>query len=78
MGECTAILLGRADVLYVSLHAALAGQRRVGRDELRHHATGDEPQVRAQRPAGHGGQARRVRGEPLGHRRVQQHRRHWL
>ena len=39
---------------------------------------GEEPQVRAQRAPRHAGQARRVRGEPLDHRRVQQHLRHRL
>jgi hypothetical protein len=57
---------------------ALAGQRRVRRIELRDHPAGDIPQVRPQRPPGHAGQARRVRGEPLDHRRVQQHLRRRL
>ena len=57
---------------------ALAGQRRVGRDQLRHNGTRQEPQVRAQRPAGRPRQPRRVRGEPLDHRRVQQHPRRRL
>ena len=54
----------------------LAGQRRIRRGQLRHHPAGDEPQVRAQRPPRHAGQPRRARGEPLDHRRVQQHLRH--
>ena len=52
------------------------GQRHVGRIQLRHHPAADEPQVRAQGAARHAGQARRAAGEPLGHRRVQQHLRH--
>jgi hypothetical protein len=56
----------------------LAGQRRVRRVQVRHHPPRDEPQVRAQRAAGRPGQPRRVRGEPLDHRRVQQHGRHRL
>jgi len=51
---------------------ALAGQRQVRRMQLRDNMPGDEPQVRAQRPPGHAGQARRVRGEPLDYRLVQQ------
>jgi hypothetical protein len=64
-----AVDLGRA----IGRLGPLAGQRRVRRAQLRHHRAGEEPQVRAQRPAGHPGQARGVRGEPLDHRRVQQH-----
>ena len=51
-------------------------QRHIGRIQLRHHPAADEPQVRPQRPPCHAGQARRAPGEPLGHRRVQQHLRH--
>ncbi len=57
---------------------APAGQRRVRRAQLGDYLAGEEPQVRAQRPAGRPGQPRRVRGEPLDHRRVQQHARHRL
>ena len=56
----------------------LPGQRQVRRIQLRHDPAADEPQVRAQRPPRHAGQARRAPGEPLGHRRVQQHLRHRL
>ena len=56
----------------------LPGQRQVRRIQLRHDPAADEPQVRAQRPPCHAGQARRAPGEPLGHRRVQQHLRHRL
>ena len=56
----------------------LPGQRQVCRIQLRHHPAADEPQVRAQRPPRRARQARRAPGEPLGHRRVQQHLRHRL
>ena len=62
----------------VGLLGALAGQRRIGRVQVRHHPPGDEPQVGAQRPPRRPGDPRRVRGEPLDHRRVQQHARHRL
>ena len=51
----------------------LPGQRHVLRIQLRHHPAADEPQVRPQRPPRHAGQPRRAPGEPLDHRRVQQH-----
>ena len=51
----------------------LAGQRRVRRGQRGNDRPGQEPQVRAKRPPRHGGQPGRVRGEPLDHRRVQQH-----
>ena len=54
----------------------LAGQRHVRRGQRRDNPAGQEPQVRAQRPPRHAGQARCVRGEPLDHRGVQQHLRH--
>jgi hypothetical protein len=57
----------------VRLPGPFPGQRRVHRIQLRHDPAADEPQVRAQRPPRHPGQARRAPGEPLGHRRVQQH-----
>ena len=41
--------------------------------ELRDHLPGQEPQVGPQRPPRHARQPGRVRGEPLDHRRVQQH-----
>ncbi len=55
---------------------ALAGQRRIGWVQVRYHRPGDEPQVRAQGPPRGPGHARRAGGEPLDHRRVQQHLRH--
>jgi len=48
-----------------------AGQGRISRVQVRHHLAGGEPQVRPQRPPRRPRQARPVRGEPLGHRRVQ-------
>ncbi len=56
----------------------LAGQRRIRRAQLRNDGPGQEPQVRPQYPAGRPGQARRAGGEPLDHRRVQQHLRYRL
>ena len=51
-------------------------QRHIRRIQLRHHPAADEPQVGAQRPPRHGRQPWRAPGEPLGHRRMQQHLRH--
>jgi hypothetical protein len=62
----------------VRLFGPFPGQRHIRRIQLRHGTPADEPQVRAQRPPRRPGQARRAPGEPLGHRRVQQHLRHRL
>ena len=62
----------------VRLLGPLAGQRRISGVQVRHHLAGDEPQVGAQRPPRRPGDPRRVRGEPLDHRRVQQHPGHRL
>jgi hypothetical protein len=51
----------------------LPRQRRILRVQGRDDGPAEEPQVRAQRPPGGPGQARRVHSESPGHRRVQQH-----